>query len=86
MSQHQKHRIHRRQLLKGLGYLAAASTLPATAWSQVSEFETDVLIIGVVSAFHLADLASDRGIAFDTVQVTQLAWRVYQDVAKKAAW
>ena len=42
--------------------------------------------LGVVSALHLADLSSDRGIAFDTVQVTQLALRFNQDVPKKAAW
>ena len=42
--------------------------------------------LGVVSALHLADLSSDRGIAFDKVQVTQLALRFNQDVPKKAAW
>ena len=64
MSQHRKHGIHRRRLLKGLGSLAAASTLPATAWSQASEFETDVVIIGggiagASTAFHLAEQGRD---------------------------
>ena len=42
--------------------------------------------LGVVSASHLADLASGRGVAFDAAQVTQLARRFNQDVPKKAAW
>jgi len=42
--------------------------------------------LGVVSALHLADLASDRGVAFSEAQVTQLARRFNQDVPKKAAW
>ena len=64
MSLRQKHSIPRRRLLKGLGSLAAASTLPATAWSQLSGFETDILIIGggiagASTAFHLAEQGRD---------------------------
>ena len=42
--------------------------------------------LGVVSASHLADLASGRGVAFDAAQVVQLARRFNQEVKKKAAW
>ena len=42
--------------------------------------------LGVVSASHLADLASDKGIAFDEAQIAQLTGQFNQDVPKKAAW
>lgn len=65
MSQRQGHKFHRRRLLKGLGSLAAASTVPATSWPQGSAVDTDILIIGggiagASTAFHLAE--QDRAV------------------------